>query len=439
MVRIKFYQVIIFLAFLVSILQYSSVIINSIIAGKSVYWQLTDDMLKSSGVMRYVKDIYNLFIGLLWVFTLKLRKLPASIKLTIISYFLWLLSLIMIGIIVFLFSNTPLPLLIPGFRWLLLLHTGFGLFILTLELIYLSNQTDALLFPLIFLLLIINLSVTYYQYVSAGFPPFARFRLPGLYGNAGTLGTAAVGFAIVGLSYNISKKILLIYLIICWLLAGFSGSRFSLFAISICIIAILLFIGYESLSFRGFMGYLVVFALLLLASSSYLYDFIVKLAGRGDLLMAQKTGRLQLILFSIKKLFDAPLIVTLFGGGLGSGTNSLSILHKLIKIKRGTVYFYWICDNTFLPILLQFGLVGAFIFWAGFILWLKKIFNYLNATDSLKFLIICVIFLLECFTGNFFEQYHLLYCYAFSLAILVGRYIERGAFATSADTSLLPA
>jgi hypothetical protein len=155
--------------------------------------------------------------------------------------------------------------------------------------------------------------------------------------------------------------------------------------------------------------------------------------------MAQKTGRLQLILFSIKKLFDAPLIVTLFGGGLGSGTNSLSILHKLIKIKRGTVYFYWICDNTFLPILLQFGLVGAFIFWAGFILWLKKIFNYLNATDSLKFLIICVIFLLECFTGNFFEQYHLLYCYAFSLAILVGRYIERGAFATSADTSLLPA
>ena len=113
MVRIKFYQVIIFLAFLVSILQYSSVVINSIIAGKSVYWQLTDDMLKSSGVMRYVKDIYNLFIGLLWVFTLKLRKLPASIKLTIISYFLWLLSLIMIGIIVFLFSNTPLPLLIP--------------------------------------------------------------------------------------------------------------------------------------------------------------------------------------------------------------------------------------------------------------------------------------------------------------------------------------
>lgn len=399
--------------------QYVMVAIGVIASGEASLWQLEFDALTSAGLLRYVKDMFVVYLSFAWL--LVLPKLPLSSALLgrVRVYFLWLAGVLAIGSLGYLFGYSPLFFLPAGLRWLLLLHAALGVFLLSSSLVT-GQHRHRFIFRFLWALLLVDTYAVLLQFNAASSLfgiAFGAARLTGLFSNAGVAAFFAIAVALISFQLNgVALKKRMGTTMLCMFLALSSGTRFATMAVFL----ILLIQMWEMAEAGGgkLKGRIKLILVPLFVVALFLgYQALNQQVDRGDAISQQfeKGGRVGNLLESIDMLYSADLVEVLVGRGLGVGTNTAIAANLVEGIDPGMYRFNQLADNAFVTCIFQFGIVGSLLFWVGifkFILFIKP--KYSKPAKSRYFGIVAVI-MLTLIAGSPFEHYFLMMSYAVSL------------------------
>lgn len=411
-------------ALIVPMLQYAMVVVQGLLTDSIGYWQLSDETLSEAGSARYIKDFYLAILAVVWIPLAMRIGLSPSLRQLLRVFLIWFIAVLAFGVLPFLFSDTPLFFLIAGIRWMLLLYASFGIFFL-LATLQIRNPATRLNFPLapLWAILLLNIVVAFAQFLLSDVLAFGVYRSTGVFGNAAVLGTVAVALGILKLCLRSKSKVGdLVFLSGCWLLSALSGARFALIVITVLIITRISSWIYPRFHPRSRPVLVAIgFSMALLGTSLFGYQALVEFAGRGDLIDVQREqgGRIFNFFWGIDQVISANPLLTLFGAGLGVGTNSAFIMGDTYGVGISAVQFNWQVDNTFLTMLFQLGFIGSGIFWIGaatIVLLIARL------TDKRRRFLVAVLLataLLGFLTSNFFELTYLMFGYSIGFGLLV--------------------
>ena len=184
---------------------------------------MDETLLDELGPLRYAKDVSILLFSvtwpvLAWKYTIQNSRL----------YYYWIFILVAIGSIPLIIGNSYVFFFVAGLRWVLLLHSAYGLYVLFRSVSVDLKYQKTILYVSI-LLSGMNNYFLVRQLGGFSFSSLVGVRLPGMFGNAGATGYFAVALAILG--YNVRGNYFWLRFILyfnCFFGAVVSGTRFSM-------------------------------------------------------------------------------------------------------------------------------------------------------------------------------------------------------------------
>ncbi|MGI5939427.1 MAG: hypothetical protein ACOX8V_01865 [Thermoleophilia bacterium] len=422
MKRLLRLDVIIVVFILASMIQYAQVAYLLTASGQAALWSVESDLLMSSGVTRYAKDVLLLIFSIGWVAALPRVPLRAWQTRLVRRYSVWLVIVMCLGMVPFLLGYSPLFFLPYGLRWIMLLHASFGLFILYSALS--SNRHDrSNLFWLLLMVLAVNtvfvLLQTRHWSTFLGFA-IGSSRLTGVFGQAGIAGFFAMGVALLAwLAPDLGWKRRVLIAGWCLFLALSSGTRFAALAIILLIAAVFWeLLGRIKPRLRRAIKFIFLpLAVCLLFVS---YQAIIEQVNRGDAITQQfqSGGRASTFVETVRMLSEGHMGELLIGRGLGVGTNT-AVGQVLASGTPPSLYrFNILVDNSLLTAFFQFGLLGSIVFWFGWVAFVVSIGTRLSGQTRQQFVLLVFLMAVALFVGNLFEQYFLMIAFAVSLGRL---------------------
>lgn len=400
--------------------QYALVAVNMILFGEVSLWTLESDVLEGSGPLRYIKDIIVVLVAIAWVIFLPTLKLSSELVSLVKTYFFWLTSILIIGTIAFLLDYSPITFFPAGFRWLLLLHAAFGVFLISSALAV-NKKAHVIIFRFICLLLALDTYAVFLQFVSASSLydlAFGAARLPGLFSNAGVAAFFVIAITLIcGQLEGISLNKRMAVTALCVLLALSSGTRFATMALFIFLLLQVLEKTHGSnLRVGGLIKILLVPTFVILIVFGY--GALIDQVDRGNAISDQfgSGGRVANFIESIELLSDGDIGELLIGRGLGIGTNTAYSSIMSEGINPEIYRFNLLVDNAFLTCFFQIGLVGSLIFWYGLGKFIFLVRPKKSKIAKIRFAGIALVFFLTVVLGNPFEHFFLMMSYAIALS-----------------------
>lgn len=407
-----------------AVFQYAPAIISYGLAGSVILTGADTDFLESGGLLRYIKDIYIIFVICISIFYFGyLTREPTNSR-VLLKYLLWLVVLLTLGLLPLLFVNTAFIFIVAGVRWLLLLTAGVCLFAWAArEPLTLSQQST--LAMLLIMVCAVDLVEVFLQARTAGdlygiAVGSGAIRIAGFMTQAGVAGTFAILIAMLSLvlaeAGDVKRLILLFSATIISLAAG---SRFGL------IVVMLMFYGYldERLTAKG-AGHFRLLArggLLLggCAAAFYLYGKMNEFTDRGDLMETQTSegGRVANLIKTGNLILEFSFCDVFFGQGIGVGTNTVVNMLATSSELSGNLTFNQLADNTVVTIFYQFGIFGSAVLWAGVWAFWKTVCVGSSAVVRVKQNLLIVGFLISIISTNLFEQFFLVIGFPLVLGI----------------------
>jgi len=190
-----------------------------------------------------------------------------------------------------------------------------------------------------------------------------------------------------------------------------SGSRSTMMAV-FAVVALQLWESFDEPRGRRFRPLRNVFFLpALVVSSVLLYPVMIETVGRGGILEYQLAGggRIDTLARMIEVFRTAGVTESLFGRGLGIGTNTAYTLLLSHGIQPDSIRFNWLVDNALVTIFLQVGLVGSVVFWTGLILMILVGKPVGALKFKLRYWLAVLVFVFFLFVGNPFEHYLIMF------------------------------
>jgi hypothetical protein len=404
------------LILLTGVAQYSFVAYSAIMSGNVSNWTVDSSELTSAGLLRYIKDAMIVGVAIAWLFLLPTLRLPREIIRLIHSYFLWLASVISIGLIGFILGYSPLFFLPAGLRWILLLHAAFGVFILSSTLV-IDKTRHKFIFRFLLAIVLVNGYATLLQFkaISSAFDlALGASRLTGLFSNAAVAGYFALAIALlIGQLDGIRLKNRIAATFLCLFLALSSGTRLATGAVFLILLS--QFWEMMGTSGKGFKtNRKIVFFPLALIAIFIGYQALISQVDRGGAISQQfdEGGRAANFLVSINILTSANIGELFFGRGLGIGTNTAITALLANGVDPNQYRFNTLIDNSLLTSMFQFGLFGSLVFWFGIWKFITITKPKYSSLVRPRYLVTVTVILMTVVLGNPFEQYFLMMAFA---------------------------
>lgn len=404
------------LLLLAGIAQYGFVAYSAVVSGNVALWTIDSTELASAGLLRYVKDAFVAGVSVAWLVILPKLRLPKELVQLIRVYFLWLASLVAVGLVGFLLGYSPLFFLPAGLRWMFLLHAAFGVFVLSSGLV-IGNANHKLIYRFFGAMLLLHGIVVVLQGWSVGGLNLAvgASRLTGVFSNAGVAATFVLAVALIVSHLDgvrLRKKILVNF--VCLFLALSSGTRYATGAIFLIVLSQLWELMDES-TLRAYKK--IVFFPLAGLAIFFGYQALIDQVDRGDAISQQfgTGGRVANFLLALNLLSSADIIELLFGRGLGIGTNTAIGALLGDGLDPGLYRFNLLADNALVTGFYQFGLIGSLVFWLGLVKFILFVKPKYSRSAKPRFLVAVTIILMTVVLGSPFEQYFLMMAFASAL------------------------
>ncbi len=402
---------------LAGIFQYLQFILGGVSDIENSMWNIdVEDAQAGSGISVYIKDGFVVAFGLFWPTWILFQKNYNLLSLWFRFYIIWIMSFfIYLAANHFINENHELFLL-SGSRWLLLLHCSIGVSVF-FRLFSLNKDSSKYVFWIIVLLSGSNVYMSTAQLVAGSFlngVGVGAARTTGLFTNAaisGFLGLAVVFMTVFDRSFNATQRLCVLFIGLAT--AILSGTRFLMISQFILLIGLI----YDILIIRLGRNSANKIAISsigpLIFITVVLYTGLINLVDRGGIFSEalDDDGRFGRLVFGFSRLFDEGYLATLFGAGIGMGTNTSFTLALLSGVSQDKYPLNILVDNGFLTLILQSGFIGLLWFIAG----LLFIFNKLSFNceiNKTNIAIVLVIFILTMFAGNPFDHYFLMIGFA---------------------------
>ncbi len=411
--RSHYFAYVVAMLFVVGMAQYAPLAIDSIIHGNVHLWTVDSGALDGAGPTRYLKDLFVFGFGAYWPVVILRRRQTADISKICTFYFIWLASLVSIGLIAFIAELSPAFFLPAGIRWVMLLHCSFGLFLLARD----FPRTPAVQRALIVLLLVFGMLNVYVANKQASLGAslshivLVQGRVTGLFSNAGIAGMFGLALAIFSLLLDRARAWQRVSLIaFAFLTALLSGTRFAVISIAL-LAAVLCWELIAEGAERSRKMMLTVFIVpLALGAAVAGYVSLMAAAGRGDIVGTQleKGGRISNAVTTLSDLENADPGELIVGRGLGIGTNTAVGYLQASGIDPKQFRFNWLIDNAFITLIFQTGIAGLLVFATGMFAFLRKVKPRWNRTLKARYWALLIITMVTFNGGNVLEHYFLL-------------------------------
>lgn len=355
---------------------------NNILA----FWQYKENIINNSGnlaqYINYLKDIFVVFWGII-IIIMNYKKIKKEIYITIF--------IVIFGCLISLANGYSIGVGIAGIRAYIYCFVIF--IFMKINYYNIGEKEYTALINIIKLsisLQVLSSLLIIFKSRFSFLPGQGGYRMIGLFTNAGTLGAFTIGATLLfSYIFIINKKMklnrFLFWMIACIFLAFCSGSRMAIINNSILIIICLL--SHVKICEKAKV------VIIGIASSCFIPIFIlmsVSYIDRGEL-MASGQGRFTpwLELFNVSNLFQIIL-----GQGLGVGTNA--------AFNLGQCNFVF--DSFFVTIIIQFGIIGFFIFLIYFFKLLYRVLKN-NKKNKMYYFYVVIFNFIGIFSGNVLEMY----------------------------------
>ncbi len=407
------------LIFLVGIAQYGFVAFDAIAKQKVALFNVDSEELVSSGILRYVKEIFLLLISAAWPLALTRLNLPSGLRKWIGAFYIWIAVVVSIGSLGFIFGYSPISFLPAGLRWILLLNASFGIFILSRSLVAEKNRHN-FIFACLSVIVILDAYVIMLQFlrVSSIYAlAFGSARLTGLFSSAGVACFFGVAIALVSLILDgVDKNKRLFLCVVAIGVALSSGSRFGTMAVVLILLCELWEFAAANKGFYAtYMRLAFIPFFLFVGYTSY--QAVISVVDRGNALEQQfeQGGRVSTFYSSLELLWNAEIGEILIGRGLGVGTNT-AIGTALSQGLDPEMYrFNILVDNSLLTCTFQFGLLGSMVFWGGLSYFVLFACPRKSIIGRYRFLVLMFVAIVTILAGNPFEHYFLMMSYSVTL------------------------
>jgi hypothetical protein len=414
MTRRSVFPYLIFALFAVGIAQYAQVAINALAHGTGVYiWNLDDVDLQAAGPAKYLKDLYILSFALIWPLVIGGRRFPVGTRKLLSVYFAWLIALACLGLVGFIVQWSPVFFLPSGLRWMILLHTSFGLFLFAGGL-KTKGAVQTRLLVMLGALGAFDAYVVMQQFRTRAQLQDVMFsgdRLIGLFGNAAVGGMFALSLGCMALILDRGARWTRISVMaLAALIAISSGTRFAMLSISLLSGVFIWELVDAKLRRNNRMLFLVVAVPMAMCLGAVGYATMVNAVGRGDVIANQLDagGRVFNLKIVAQNLMEAQPGELLFGRGLGVGTNTAVKAVSQTGVDPLTYKFNRLIDNTFVTLIFQMGILGCLLFSIGVVTFLWNIRPRRSKKASIRFVVLSLISIAACVDSNVLEQFYLM-------------------------------
>ncbi|MFM0166046.1 O-antigen ligase family protein [Paraburkholderia sediminicola] len=414
MTRRRAFPYLIFALFAVGIAQYAQVAIDSLAHGTGVYiWNLDDAELQGAGPVKYLKDLSILSFALIWPVAMGASRFPAGTRKLLSIYFAWLIALVCLGLVGFVAQWSPMLFLPAGIRWMILLHTSFGLFLFAGGL-KTNGAVQTRLLVMLGALGAFDAYVVLQQYRTRAQLQdvlLSADRLIGLFSNAAVAGMFALSLGCMALILDRGARWSRISVMaLAALIAISSGTRFAMLSISLLSGVFVWEFVDAKLRRNNRMLFLVIAVPVSLCLVVVGYATMVNAVGRGDVITNQLDagGRLFNLKIVAQNLMEAQPGELLFGRGLGVGTNTAVKSISQTGIDPTQYRFNELIDNTFVTLIFQMGIVGCLLFSIGVAIFLWNIRPRRSKKASIRFVAFLLISIAACMDSNVLEQFYLM-------------------------------
>lgn len=407
------------LIFVIGLLQYGAVAMQSIAQGDVALWQIDDAALTGAGISRYFKDVF-LVLFAAWPIFIARRSLSSEMVRIFRAYLIWLAAIILLGTTGHVIFDTPTIFLLAGLRWILLLHCALGLFLLMRTWVQ-PGARQWRLFYALFILVVADLAVAFTQ-LNIGFAlyevGFARSRVTGLFSNAGVAAFFAFGIALVAVHLdNVRFTPRMVLIAGCIGIALTSGTRSMVLSIlAVGAVMLMEILERHGSSYRSLLK--LVILITVFTGGAYAYVQLISLVDRGGMIETQfqAGGRVANAIETLYLLGQADPVELLVGRGLGTGTNTAYGALTASGVQPEIFRFNLLVDNAFLTQFFQFGIIGSMVFWGGLLVFLKSA-KPKGAVLRRRYWVAVTLLFLITLSGNLFEQYFLMFGFAAALGI----------------------
>lgn len=411
------------LFFVAGIIQYADFKGGSIVNSEDlVLWNMDVEQAQAtSGIFAYAKDFFCLVFGFYWPISVIKNGDSFTINLFLNKYIPWVIAVFCIGLIGYGYNSNPYQFILAGIRWLILFHAAFGFFLFAL-----NAKVDSLDIHKYYLILpaLCFLNCIYVFDQLNGAASFfgigiGAARVMGLFSNAAVSAffSLAIAFVFVFGTRYIGYIKLAVCLMCLYCGIG-SGTRF----IIICEVFLCLYVIFdivEKLKGKIFAQQVLIYFSPIVFVVLYLgYEFLISSVDRGGIFEAARDsdGRFGRLIFGFGEIFSGDVIDLLFGGGIGVGTNTVYTMLSIAGYQPGSFKLNHLVDNGFLTIILQFGLIGAIVFFVGIIMVIINCFYFRN-NNKIGLSVVCFCMFVTMFAGSPFDHYYLMVGFGLALGL----------------------
>ncbi|KWI58564.1 hypothetical protein WT72_00235 [Burkholderia pseudomultivorans] len=429
--------------FIVGMAQYAPLAIDSIVRGNVQLWTVDSGALDGAGPTRYLKDLFVFGFGAYWPIAIFRRRQTGEISEICTFYFIWIATIVSIGLIAFVAELSPALFLPAGIRWVMLLHCSFGLFLFSKD----FPQAPAVQRRLIILLLVFSVLNVYVANKQASLGAslshvvLVQGRVTGLFSNAGIAGMFGLALAIFSVLLDRARGWQRIALITsAFMTALLSGTRFAVISIAL-LAAVLCWELIANGAERSRKMLLTVFIIpFALAAAAAGYVSLMAAAGRGDIVGSQleKGGRISNAVTTLSDLENADLDELFVGRGLGVGTNTAVGYLQASGVDPKQFRFNWLIDNAFITLIFQTGIAGLLVFAGGMFAFLSKVRPRWNRRLKARYWALLVITLVTFNGGNVLEHYFLLTSFFVGFGTLFWRDRREARTVTAVSARRIP-
>ncbi|MBU9296699.1 hypothetical protein KTD30_05940 [Burkholderia multivorans] len=429
--------------FIVGMAQYAPLAIDSIVRGNVQLWTVDSGALDGAGPTRYLKDLFVFGFGACWPIAIFRTRQTGEISELCTLYFIWIATIVSIGLIAFVAELSPALFLPAGIRWVMLLHCSFGLFLFSKD----FPQTPAVQRRLITLLLVFSVLNVYVANKQASLGAslshvvLVQGRVTGLFSNAGIAGMFGLALAIFSVLLDRARAWQRIALIAsAFMTALLSGTRFAVISIALLAAVLcweLIADGAERSRKMLLTVFIIPFAL---AAAAAGYVSLMAAAGRGDIVGSQleKGGRISNAVTTLSDLENADLDELFVGRGLGVGTNTAVGYLQASGVDPKQFRFNWLIDNAFITLIFQTGIAGLLVFAGGMFAFLRKVRPRWNRNLKARYWALLIITLVTFNGGNVLEHYFLLTSFFVGFGTLFWRDRREARTVTAASARRIP-
>lgn len=429
--------------FIVGMAQYAPLAIDSIVRGNVQLWTVDSGALDGAGPTRYLKDLFVFGFGAYWPIAIFRRRQTGEISEICTFYFIWIATIVSIGLIAFVAELSPALFLPAGIRWVMLLHCSFGLFLFSKD----FPQAPAVQRRLIILLLVFSVLNVYVANKQASLGAslshvvLVQGRVTGVFSNAGIAGMFGLALAIFSVLLDCARGWQRIALITsAFMTALLSGTRFAVISIAL-LAAVLCWELIANGAERSRKMLLTVFIIpFALAAAAAGYVSLMAAAGRGDIVGSQleKGGRISNAVTTLSDLENADLDELFVGRGLGVGTNTAVGYLQASGVDPKQFRFNWLIDNAFITLIFQTGIAGLLVFASGMFAFLSKVRPRWNRHLKARYWALLVITLVTFNGGNVLEHYFLLTSFFVGFGTLFWRDRREARTVTAVSARRIP-